>query len=102
MDAAASVIVVYRPVVRRSEERWEEQGWVGVLDYAPGKPLGFSRYSRGCWRGPSLARVLGIHPEYRDRAALLDAIIAASDARGVPVIIRASRRADLTAGLNAA
>ena len=102
MDAAASVIVVYRPVVRRSEERWLEQGWVGVLDYAPGEPLGFSRYSRGCWWGPSLSRVFGIPLQHRDRTALIDAITAAADIRGIPILIRASRRANLTTGLNAA
>ena len=95
MDAAASVIVVYRPVVRQISKGW-------ILGYGPGEPLGFSRYSRGCWRGPPLARVFGILPEYRDRAALIDAITAAAGVPGIPILIRASRRADLTARLNAA
>ena len=83
-------IAVYSPVVRRSAERWHEQGVLPPLDYTPGKPLGVSRFEDGRWVGPLLALEFGIAPSYPDRAALIDAVTAAAGARGMPILIRAS------------
>lgn len=94
MDAAASAIVVYRPVVRRNEERYVQGDGTPAFFVSPGAVLGWSRFSAGAWRAcPELVQRFGVRPAYTDRGALLDALARSAHIRGIPILIRSSRRA---------